>query len=248
VNIYSVAFFRSDASAYESERAGAGRGVFFVNYLRSLVRAFWIVYGPDGWRLEIRHDDRVREFAYFKALERMQDAGLLKLIPKGPVPSLCGGMLWRMDPLWEPETKYLLCRDLDALPTFREKRAVNRWIDYGVHSIHSIHDSVSHAGCGLMGGLVGFDAPICRDKIPRPPYESLNTHGDDQRWLMSTVAPLFEGGIRQDTPDTLGPRDHALDVLGSHLGGAFHVDPLVRWVDENPSFCPRLGEIRRCES
>lgn len=251
MNIYSTAFFRSQASAYESERAGAGRGVFFVNYLRSLVRGFWATYGTlHNWRLQIRHDDRATEFPYFAKLKRMADAGLLDLIYRGPCLGLCDSMLWRMDPIWNPDSDFVLCRDLDALPTLREMKAVESWmaLPYASWPVHSIHDSVSHKDAGLMGGLVGFHAPTTRGVIPRPLCDgSLNVHGDDQYWLNATVVPLFSGRIKQDTPETLGPKDHPMDKLGSHLGGAFHMDPFVKWLDENPWLCSKLEEIRRCE-
>lgn len=247
MRIYSVSFFRSPASAYESERAGAGRGVFFINYVRALVRGFWIVYGPDGYKLEIRHDDRVREFPYWKSMLRMQDAGLLKLIYTGPSISLCGSMALRLDPLWEPATTYLLCRDLDALPTFREKRAVDRWIESG-KAIHAMHDSISHGCTLLMGGMVSFNVAKCRN-IPRPPYAEMKTHGDDQRWLNTVVAPMYpKDEIVLDDSMALGPKQHPMDKLGSHIGGAFGVQPFVDWVAANPDVCPRLKEIVECES
>lgn len=247
MNIYSVSFFRHEASAYESERAGAGRGVFFVNYLRSLVRVFHIVYPEPNWRLEIRHDERASEFKYFTTLLKMQERGLLKLIYKGKAETLCGAMCWRLDPLWEPTTGYLLCRDLDALPTFRERRSVDRWIASG-KPIHAMHDSISHMGTLLMGGMVGFDSFKCNAKIPRPPYDQLTRHGDDQRWLASVIPPVFrDDEIFSEGPVELGPKDHPMDKLGSHLGGAFHVDPFIKWLDENPSVCQKLDVIRECE-
>ena len=62
MKIFSTAFFRNWASGYETEQAGAGRGVFFVNYLRSLVRNHWAVWSD--WQLVIHHDDRATEFPY----------------------------------------------------------------------------------------------------------------------------------------------------------------------------------------
>jgi len=244
MKIYSTAFFRSAASAYESERAGAGRGVFFVNYLRSLVRAFWMVYGPDNWKLMIQHDDRAMEFPYFQVLKRMQEKQLLTLYYRGKSEGLCSSMMWRLNPIWYVDSEYVLCRDLDALPTYREKRRVDNWIQGG-KAIHALHDSISHMGTMLMGGMVGFDVKQVKDKIPKPPTEGLNVHGDDQRWLNEFVAPYHE--IQWDGPVELGPKDHPMDKLGSHLGGAFHVDPFVKWLDENPDLCPKLEIIRECE-
>ena len=48
--IVSLAFFRNDASGYESERAGDARGRFFINFLPTLVREEQekIEYKEDG--------------------------------------------------------------------------------------------------------------------------------------------------------------------------------------------------------
>ena len=241
MKVASYSFFRDAASAYESERCGASRGIFFVNYVRAIVRAHHSVY--DDWQLRIHHDDRVMEFPYWKAMERMEQAGLMCLIPMGPSASLCSSMAWRLRPIWDEAVSHVICRDIDSLPTPREAKAVERWANSG-HAIHSIHDSISHTG--LMGGTIAFNTNRVKATIPRPP-EYMPVHGDDQRWLNSYVEPLYRSDTLYDNTASMGPREDPRDMWCNGVGLAFHVDPYVKFLDENPHYCPKLSVIKDCE-
>lgn len=253
MNVVSIAFYRDFNSCYESERAGAGRGVFFVNYLRAVVRGHWAVF-PD-WQLWIHHDELAREFPYFKVLERMQERKLLKLIPMGTSKALCLSMLWRMLPCWNLDVDRVLCRDLDAFPTPRERRAVDKWIASD-RAISAMHDSESHGSAALMGGLVGFKCDWIRNlwsgwewfvDQARIFEIDLSQHGSDQRLLNASILPHAGDQLAWEDKASLGPKDEALDTLTNHLGGAFHVDPAVAWLKAHPEYCPKLAEIEACE-
>lgn len=255
MNVFATAFFRDKNSAYESERCGEGRGVFFVNYLRSLVRAHYAVY-PD-FLLWIYHDDRAMEFKYFKVLERMQERGLLKLIYMGLSEALCKSMMWRLLPIWNLGVDIVLCRDLDALSTPRERRAIDKWIASG-KAVSALHDSESHSSAALMGGMVSFQCQWMRNHFASwndfvgkaTQFDiDLSQHGADQRLLNALVLPLAdsEEQIVSEHRSTLGAKDHYIDQLASHIGGCMHVDPCVAWFDKNPEYCPKLKEIRECE-
>ena len=241
MKVVSYSFYRDAASAYESERCGAARGIFFINYLRATVRAHHSIF-PD-WQLRIHHDERVTEFPYWKAMERMESVGLMMLVPMGESKSLCSSMAWRMRPIWDEAVSHVLCRDIDSLVTWREKKAIDRWVTSG-HAVHAIHDSVSHTG--LMGGMVGFNTSKVRDRMPRPP-EYMPTHGDDQRWLNSYVEPLFRSDTLYDDTRSLGPREDPRDMWCNGVGLAFHVDPYVAFIQSNRHYCPKIDEIERCE-
>jgi len=255
MNVYSLAFFRHEASAYESPRCGASQGCFFVNYIRAITRMHPAVY-PD-WEMRIYHDDRVTQYPYWKAMERMQEAGLLKLIYVGKAETLCGSMLWRLIPAWDPEVQYVLCRDVDSLQTPRERKAIERWIASG-KPVSALHDSQSHSSSALMGGMVGFRTNWLNFNFPS--FESfvakasargidLNKHGADQTLLNAEVYPITNGGndVSNEDRASLGPREHVLDQLCAHIGGAYHVEPVVKFFDENPGMCSKLDIIRRCE-
>jgi hypothetical protein len=224
MNVVSYSFFRSEHSGYESANAGVARGIFFLNFIRVLVRAHWAVWGED-WQLRIHHDDRVQEFPCFKALQRMEAAGLLKLVDCGKAETLCGSMLWRLRPVWDPE--------------------VEEFVSHPDHpDVHAILDSESHSG-PLMGGMTAFNAHYLRAQFVYP--ESFNTaaeaickdrgidlnrHGADQRILNALIWPRAQDGTlihqkRQDIayPDALetrpvAPKVHPLDKL-VHIGADY---------------------------
>jgi len=234
----SYSFFRHEASAYESERAGAARGRFFVNYLRSLPRAHWSVYSD--LKLVIHHDERVKEYPYFKAIQAMEREGLLELVPMGEAKTLTGSMLWRMKAIFRKDAEIVLCRDLDSLSTPRERIAVERWINSG-KAIHVIHDSVSHSG--IMGGTLGIRCSKFKDLFPT--WEHMqgsientsvdwNKLGSDQRWLAWNVEPAFSSSeILVNTKEMMGPKEDPRDLLCNGVGLAFHVEPVVKYYDEH---------------
>ena len=124
--VVSYAFFRSEHSEYESERCGEARGRFFVNYFRAIVPAHQSVM-PD-WEMRIHYDDQVTAMPYWRALCRMETAGLLKLVPCGEAKTFFGSMLWRLKPIWDEGVDVVSCRDVDSLPTPRDKKAVENWL------------------------------------------------------------------------------------------------------------------------
>jgi len=253
MNVIAYSFYRHANSAYESERAGAGRGVFFCNYIRAIVRGHWAVY-PD-WSLWLYHDNRVREYSYWPVMERMHERGLLKLIPMGEATKLCGAMCWRLLPIWNLSVKRVLCRDVDSLSTPRERRAIEKWIASD-RAISALHDSESHSSTALMGGMVGFKADWMLDRFSSwASFMALadqfgidmNQHGADQRLLNAAILPHAGGQIAYEDRTTLGAKDSYIDQLTNHIGGAYHVDPLVGWFSRNRGHCPKLAEIEECE-
>lgn len=247
--IYSLAFFRHESSAYESPRCGAAQGRFFVNFLPVVIRAFRSVFAPAGWTLRIHHDDRATEFPYFKAIQRFRDAGILELQDMGVAKSLCGSMLWRMHPAFIYEHNiggavFVAARDLDSLPTPRELHVLERWIydRSGDMPVLALHDSESHAGTPLMGGMIAVRADhtsvmtwlgTTYNGFRRLKSESginFNQHGADQVFL--NHLPI-QPPVHHETRETMGPRVDPRDMLSNHIGGAFHAEPARKWYDEN---------------
>lgn len=263
MNIVSYSFFRHDASGYESANAGVARGIFFLNFIRCLVRAHHAVW--DGWELRIHHDDRVREFPCFRDLQRMQEAGLLRLVDCGKAETLCGSMLWRMKPLFDEQADYVVCRDVDSLPMPRDKAMVIDWINSGADA-HAILDSESHSG-PFMGGMSAFDADTfvpnseCGDfsmlmKLAVVHGIDMNRHGADQLLLNRGIWPRLKGSTlihqkRQDIGypeafDTrpVAPKIHPLDRL-VHIGAAFDVEKALEIL--NGMDYPNRKAIEACE-
>lgn len=253
--VCSYSFFRSEFSGMESENAGAARGKFYLNYLPCLVRAHMAVWAPD-YELWIYHDDRVTEFPYFTALKRMEETGILKLIPFGKSETLCGkgGMLERLNPVFDWNVDVLVIRDIDGLPMPRDRRMVEEFLAQDA-TAHVIHDSISHIGTGFLGGTCAFDGKKFRKRFEAKSLlelmdrvEGMNInykrHGADQMFLASYVAPNLWGEI---VHHTMGPHSYngakrifqvadrpcEQDRLMNHVGGAGDAERAKAWYDEH---------------
>ena len=247
MNVCSYSFFRHEASAYESPRCGEAQGRFFVNYLRTLTRAHLAVW-PE-WELRIYHDDRVREFPYFRVLTELHKEAVINLVPMGEAKTLCGAMLWRILPMFDPAVRYLVCRDVDSLPMPRDRKMVDEFIKSGA-VVHAIHDSISHSG-PLMGGMVAFDAENFRTRTGHRSIGTLldaginlginwNLHGADQKFLNGVVYPYLAPATfihtkRDDRPyqamctKPVVPQECDQDRLANHVGGAFDVEGAYKY-------------------
>lgn len=103
---------------------------------------------------------------------------------------LCEGMLWRMKPIFMPDVSHILCRDADAITTYREALAVQEWLESG-KKCHAVNDNRAHGG--LMGGMVGFDCGWFKACMEASSWEGmigdwdLTQRGSDQHWLNKKV-------------------------------------------------------------
>lgn len=240
--IYSISFFRDQESAYESPRCGASQGVFFANFVPTVVRAFRAIFAPEGWTLEVHHDQRVREFPYFKVMMAMAARGMLVMRDMGESKGLCRSMLWRMWPIFHTDG-YVVCRDMDSLPSVRELKTLNRWISSG-KPVSALHDSISHRGTAFMGGMVGFDTAWFRSKIAASYADwcgimdrsgiDLRYHGTDQTLLHRVLDPVVTPeNVVSENRESMGPLVEECDKLSAHIGGAFHALPARQWYDAN---------------
>jgi hypothetical protein len=237
--VYSTAFYRHNSSGYESERAGAARGIFFVNFIEPMIEAVRVAY--PGWELWIHHDGRVMEFPVWSKVQRLHDTGLIKLIPMGDARTLCGSMLWRMRPCFDTSVDYVACRDVDSLPMDRDHKMLQEFISSG-GDVHAILDSESHCG-PLMGGMTAYSGTALRREFDS--YENMmgkgkeidwNIHGADQRFLNTYVFPRFfrKTFIHQKRRDVqypnamqtrqVAPKETPLDNVVNHIGAAYSVE------------------------
>lgn len=257
-NVHSVSLFRHDASGYESPRAGTSQGIFFSNFLPTLVRAHFAAFRD--WELRIHHDDRVREFPYFKVLHRMHECGMLRMVAMGEAPTLCGAMLWRLLPVMDSEVDYFICRDVDSLPMHRDRKMVDEFIASGA-SAHAILDSESHCG-PMMGGMIGFKASELHKVIRLPiPFDSpqLAVHGSDQKWLNTYIWPKMTSKtlIHQRRDDIQYPQAMKtvkappqltnLDAVVRHVGAAYPRERAMEVLNEHHRYLDVSG-IDRIEA
>ena len=230
MNAVSYAYFRHRASVYEKEKGNAA--IQFQQFLPMLVRAHHVVW--DGWELIIHHDDEVTLLPYMDVLRRLQAEGLVRLVPMGPAPSLCGAMLWRMMPIFDHASRYeiVACRDIDSMPMPRDRKCVEEFIASGLW-VHCIHDNPAHSG--LMGGMTAFRCKeiFCGEEWPTPPSAEMaaaygwNRQGQDQIWLNRDVLPRvfghlmihsdntgYSGCVRRPIPARAGPADEVAPGIG----------------------------------
>ena len=126
-------------------------------------------------------------------------------------------MAWRflpLDPIYTSNVELLLPRDLDSRITEREKWCFDQWLPSGTKA-YSMHDSQSHVGVHMLGGMIGFrgqmDGVINRMNMffnAGPQFE----FGLDQQFLQAFVYPLLPscqmyglGGIEIPVPYPVTP-------------------------------------------
>lgn len=125
---------------------------------------------------------------------------------------LCEGMLWRMKPMFTQDVSHVLCRDTDAITTYREASAIQEWLESG-KGCHNMNDNPAHSG--LMGGMFGFNTAYLKACMEVNSFEQLisgwdlSQRGSDQHLLNQKILPrikdnlLFVGGrMGNKIPDT----------------------------------------------
>lgn len=253
MNVYSIAFYRATMSEYEQPEAGAGRGNYFRNYVRAVVRAFHSVW-PD-WSLWIHHDERVKEFPEFALLQRYQGAGLLRLVPMGEAKTLTGSMLWRLWPAFDgAPVDRILCRDIDSLPQPRERKAVERWLQVSSFPVHALHDSTSHRGTVILGGMCGFIALHVMKRFGswggmldamRESGVDFDRKGGDQHFL-NWAFPNSNEILCESVDTELWDRDRNFcEGYARCLGGGFNADKTAAWYDRQGYTNPKILECER---
>ena len=177
---------------YDRERAESCFD--FNSYLRGLainLRMARLIY-PD-WDIIVQTDK-----ATYEGWKDLLEAYPIKLeVHQDNVP-LTLAMLWRLRPCFDLQYTHVLCRDLDSPLTYRERQAVEYWINRD-KAAHAITDSVSH-DVAMLGGMIGFRPQYFSQKMGvnswgdlirlRPSY-NWNQKGSDQTFLTDIVYPKF---------------------------------------------------------
>jgi hypothetical protein len=243
----SYSYFRSPSSVYEREKGNAAKQ--FEQFLPLLVRAHHALWST--YDLVIHHDFEIEKLPYWPALVRMSAAKLLRLRCMGESRTLCQSMLWRMQEIWEPEYVVVVCRDVDSIPSLRDRRAVEEFVADGGRAVHVIHDNPAHGG--LMGGtlaviparfrtLTGFSTfeefeAECKLAYPE---ESWNTHGTDQHFLNRVVYPSLKGSVLVHELSAPKP-GLELSEHRSKISGFDPADVHPRAAEVADKLCPGIG-------
>ncbi len=163
---------------------------------------------------------------------------------------LCRAMLWRIEDCYNKDYEYVFCRDLDSLPTYRERQAVEQYIKT-CGTAHAINDSISHT-IPMLGGMIGFNTKKLEEAYPSHNFYidladcNINfvDKGTDQTFINKFIYPK----VRRDTfshrmlgmncnqdnnctnviPNIEIPVDaeyHTSDLLVNHIGqGGYHLE------------------------
>lgn len=153
-----------------------GEAADYHRYLPAAIRAHHNLYR--GWSFRIHHDGRGILGPYNRALRALADRGLVELVFVDTDAPFHRAMLWRLLPIWDTAVERLLTRDIDTVPTFRERRAVEIWIRSGL-AVHAISDKQGHHDYPTLGGMMGFQAAQTRALLDASSFEVLI---DRARW------------------------------------------------------------------
>lgn len=190
-----------------------------------------------GYELRIHHDDHILTAPYGDVLFGLERRNLLKLVRMGEdgiAIGKCQAMLWRLAPAWDPEVEVVFCRDVDALPTWRERKCAEEFIA-STHPIGVVHDNPEHML--MLGGLCHL-----RNIAGSPMWQSFTKfieganfnaatwgeHGADQAYLNEIMTNA--------QPPVL---EHSLFIVSTESGEWVHRDgPTL----ENADFRTTIAE------
>jgi len=183
----------------------ADKGFPFSTYLLGLsfnMKLAELLY--PGWDICLMLERRTYEsnlkpiFDYHIEFKKLK----VRLIDDG---YLCWQMLKRMMPVFGGEYEAVVCRDLDSPLSYRERQAVEFWLQRG-KAVHAITDSVSH-NVAMMGGMVGFKPDQFTRLINCDTFEQMTAlrtraldyrkKGADQTFLNEDIFPIIEADIVQ---------------------------------------------------
>lgn len=192
------------------------RGFYFNVLMNSLV------YPDLVTRIYI---DGITFDKYEKLFRWLNDYHKVKFGMYGP-DNLCRSMLWRMKPIFSKEVDIVICRDSDALTSYREAQAVEEWIQSGM-ICHGLHDNPAHS-VPLMGGMCGFRANELREKygsweemISKSPVV-IDKRGSDQDFINHIVFRDFKDSFLGHYGDII-QRNKAYNTAGTMPGTQFKV-------------------------
>ena len=98
------------------------------------------------------------------------------------------GMFWRFEAISDPDVDVVISRDTDSRLSFREKYAVDDWLD-SENLFHIMRDHPAHA-TQILGGMWGARKPILQDMNHLiKHYEKSNFWQIDQNFLREVIYP-----------------------------------------------------------
>lgn len=189
---YSIFGSRNFTSENRFEWYAYLRGLYFNVLMNRLIYP--------GWKTLVHVDKSTYEdYEYFfDWLYLHHDVGTTVMPRRSEQAekNLCKSMLWRMDPIFSLNVEYVICRDADALTTYREAQAVQEFVESGM-IVHGITDNPAHT-CPLMGGMCGFKAAPIREaygsweNLIAQSKVKIGDRGTDQVFLSQEIYPKYK--------------------------------------------------------
>ncbi len=136
-----------------------------------------------GWTLRVYHDETISS-DLLKKLADLQVELVLRERSNGS-----SGMFWRFEVADDPGYEYWCVRDIDARFSYRERRAVDDWIESG-KSFHIMVDHPWHTK-PIMGGAFGGRRGVINMGELAKDWHERTRYGDDERFLADKVFPLI---------------------------------------------------------
>lgn len=216
-----------------------------------------------SWKMHLTLDEQTYNSPYKEFFDYHKESGMINTTVM-PRADLCKMMLYRMVPLFLNDEEgvqiydRVICRDIDSLPTYRERQAVEYWITTG-RIAHAITDSISHTE-SLMGGMIGFQSSDFRkatrskslnDMMGLATDISLSNKGSDQCFLNKIILPIVATSLTehyilglpqsfrgdcfnyiQDIPaEDIPPALRETNILVNHIGQAgFILEPVLKFL------------------
>jgi hypothetical protein len=166
-------------------------------YIRGMVRNAELAecFYP-GWILRV--------YAAGDSSEALREAGLLRVkgcVELFTIPGEAGNKLWRLRPLFSPETSWVVFRDADSRMNYREWAAGRVWRDSPEQGLaHVMRDHPLHTA-PIMAGMWGINARRFREEHPES-FEKLREalaaaprigqNNSDQQWMAENFWPILE--------------------------------------------------------
>lgn len=233
MKVISYSLFRSNAARFEF--LAYLRGFYLNCRMNNLIMPAQPVH---MWITHLELELSIYE-EYKNLFDWLVQYNLLNLtLNEGPVP-LCEGMLWRMKPIFTTDITHVLCRDADAITTYREAYIVQQWIESGV-PFHLIHDNPGHGG--FMGGMMGFDTAAFKAHTGINSFkellgqDDLSRHGSDQDLLNQRIAPAIGNNFLWHTSKPGVPIEEGLPI------------PTIYDQKPIPNVDPKYWESNLCSS
>jgi hypothetical protein len=203
----------------------------FLKYLSIDIRAYSVIY--PGWKICLMIEGK-SYLAYKPYFDCIQEAGAS--IYFFDYETLCKSMLWRLYPVQFAE--YTICRDIDCIPTYREKKAVDQWIKNGTIA-HAMNDHVQHT-VPLLGGMIGFRMNAFPYRLWANTSFDLVGKGTDQYFLQHNVYPRVQksitrhitAGMPLDTENkycysTIEPTEEKADKYITFIGEPYNMNKVI---------------------